>query len=145
MKKVLIASSLLIAGTLTGCSSMNMSSNSMPLAGGVQTDLKADIDVGEKISGHSAATKILFFTMGADSEYADGVNYGASSASAGGLLPLPDPVAQVKAAAAYNAIESSGADVIVAPRYIVKKQDYFVYGTIDVTVEGYKGTIKSVK
>ena len=30
----------------------------------------------------------------------------------------------VKAAAAYNAIQESGADVIVAPRYTVQKDDY---------------------
>ena len=35
--------------------------------------------------------------------------------------------------------------MIVAPRYTVKKDDYVVFGTINVSVEGYKGTIKSVK
>ncbi|MEQ5835436.1 hypothetical protein EZI54_21275 [Marinobacter halodurans] len=141
MKKALIASSLLLAGALSGCSSMNVSSTPVPLAGTVSTDIKADIDVGEKITGKSHATKILFFTVGGDNEYADGVAYGQGGGSA---LSVLDAVAPVKAAAAYNAIKSSGADVIVAPRYTVKKQDYLVYGTIDVTVEGYKGTIKSV-
>lgn len=143
MKKALIASSLLLAGALTGCSSMNVSSTPVPLAGTVDTDIKADIEVGEKITGSSSATKVLFFTIGGETEYADGVAYG----DAGGNSPLAalDSVAPVKAAAAYNAIQSSGADVIVAPRYTVKKKDYLVYGTIDVTVEGYKGTIKSVK
>ncbi|WP_111494399.1 MULTISPECIES: hypothetical protein [Marinobacter] len=144
MKKVLIASSLVLAGALSGCSSMNVSSNPVPLSGHVDTDLKADIDVGEKITGHSSATKILFFTVGGESEYADGVAYGAG-AGGGSPLAMLDAVAPVKAAAAYNAIKSSGADVIVAPRYTVKKTDYLVYGTIDVTVEGYKGTIKSVQ
>ena len=143
MKKALIASSLLLAGALTGCSSMNVSSTPVPLAGTVETDIKADIEVGEKITGSSSATKVLFFTIGGETEYADGMTYG----EAGGMSPLAalDSVAPVKAAAAYNAIQSSGADVIVAPRYTVKKKDYLVYGTIDVTVEGYKGTIKSVK
>jgi hypothetical protein len=110
----------------------------------VTTDIKADIEVGEKITGKSSATKILFFTMSDDSEYADGMTYGNGGGSGLGLGGL-DPVSAVKSAAAYNAIKTSGADVIVAPRYIVKKNDYLVYGTIDVTVEGYKGTIRSVE
>lgn len=143
MKKALIASSLLLAGALTGCSSMNVSSTPVPLAGTVDTDIKADIEVGEKITGSSSATQVLFFTVGGETEYADGVAYGDAGSSS--PLAALDSVAPVKAAAAYNAIKSSGADVIVAPRYTVRKKDYLVYGTIDVTVEGYKGTIKSVQ
>ena len=144
MKKALIASTLLVAGAMSGCSSLNVSSNPVPLHGSVTTDIKADIEVGEKITGKSSATKILFFTMSDDSEYADGMTYGNGGGSGLGLGGL-DPVSAVKSAAAYDAIKTSGADVIVAPRYIVKKNDYLVYGTIDVTVEGYKGTIRSVE
>lgn len=146
MKKVLVASTLIFAGALTGCSSLNTSAPSLPLSGAVATDVKADIEVGEKITGRSSATKVLFFTLGAENEYADGVAYSAG-ANGGSALPfaLPDPVESVKAAAAYNAIQESGADVIVAPRYTVQKDDYVVFGTINVTVEGYKGTIKSVQ
>lgn len=143
MKKALIASSLLLAGAMTGCSSLNVSSSPVPLNGSVDTDIKADIEVGEKITGASSATKILLFTLSDDNEYADGMTYG--NGGGGGLSGLLDPVSAVKSAAAYNAISASGADVIVAPRYTVKKNDYVVYSTIDVTVEGYKGTIKSVK
>lgn len=147
MKKVLVASSLIFAGALTGCSSLNTSAPSLPLSGAVSTDVKADIEVGEKITGQSSATKVLFFTLGAESEYADGVAYSAGATSGGSVLPfaMPNPVESVKAAAAYNAIQESGADVIVAPRYTVQQDDYVVFGTINVTVEGYKGTIKSVK
>jgi len=146
VNKGLALTSILLAGALGGCSSLNVSSNPVPLAGAVQTDIKADVKVGEKITGSSSATKILFFTLSDDSEYADGMTYGAGVGSGGGgPLAGLDPVSSVKAAAAYNAIQASGADLIVAPRYTVKKQDYGVYGTIDVTVEGYKGTIESVK
>ncbi|MCG8520155.1 hypothetical protein RYS15_17865 [Marinobacter xestospongiae] len=144
MKKLLIASSLVAATALSGCSSMNTSSHALPLGGTVQTDISADIEVGEKITGQSSATKILFFTLGADTEFADGVTYSAGGASAPMIPFIGGPVESVKAAAAYNAIKSSGADVIVAPRYIVEKDDFFVFGTINVTVEGYKGTIKSI-
>ncbi|MBY6192287.1 hypothetical protein KUV78_00635 [Marinobacter hydrocarbonoclasticus] len=146
MKKALIASTLVLAGAMTGCSSLNTSAPSLPLSGAVATDVKADIEVGEKITGESSSTRILFFTLGAETEYADGVAYSAGG-SGGSLLPFsaPNPVESVKAAAAYNAIQKSGADVIVAPRYTVKQDDFVVFGTISVTVEGYKGTITSIK
>lgn len=148
LKKILIASSLVAAGALTGCSSLNTSAPSLPLTGTVATDVKADIEVGEKISGQSSVTQLFgLLTLGAESEYADGVSYSSTGSSAsllpfGGTVSLTD---KVKAAAAHNAITESGADVIVAPRYTVKQEGYGFFGTIDVTVEGYKGTIKSIK
>lgn len=142
LKKLFVATIILMAGAITGCSSMNMSSNSMPLTAPVETNVKADIQVGQKITGQSSVTKVLFFTLGADKEFADGVAYGGSQGSS---LPFGDPVSNAKASAAYKAVKSSGADVIVLPRYTVKTQNYFLFSKIDVTVEGYKGTIKSVK
>jgi hypothetical protein len=143
LKKVLIASSLVLAGALSGCSSLNVSSNSMPVTAPLQTDIKADVEVGEKISGKASVTKILFFTIGSDKQFADGVSYGGSGGGMG--LPFGDPVSKAKSAAAYKAVTSSGADIIVAPRYTVETDDFVVFGTINVTVEGYKGTIKSIK
>ena len=144
LKKVLIASSLVLAGALSGCSSLNVSSNAMPITAPLETNVKADIEVGEKISGKASVTKILFFTIANDKEFADGVAYGAG-ASAGGALPFENPVSKAKSAAAYKAIKQSGADIIVAPRYTVETEDFLIFGTINVTVEGYKGTIKSIK
>jgi len=151
LKKILIASSLVLAGALSGCSSLNTSAPSMPLTGTVQTEVKADIEVGEKITGQSSVTQLFgLLTLGADKEYADGIAYGVTP-SGGAGLPLissftgGDLVGKVKAAAAYNAVTDSGADIIIAPRYTVKKEGYGFFGTIDVTVEGYKGTIKSIK
>jgi hypothetical protein len=142
VKKLFVATIILMAGALAGCSSMNMSSNSMPLTAPIDTNVKADIQVGEKITGQSSVTKVLFFTLGADKEYADGVAYGGSGGSS---FPFGDPIGDAKAAAAYKAVKASGADVIVLPRYTVKTQDYLIFSKIDVTVEGYKGIIKSVK
>ncbi|WP_227664325.1 hypothetical protein [Marinobacter litoralis] len=146
VKKLLIASSLVMAGALTGCSSLNTSAPSLPLTGAVATDVKADIEVGEKITGESSVTQLFgLLTLGADKEYADGVAYGANGG--GSLLSLGGAslTERVKSAAAYNAITESGADVIVAPRYTIKQEGYGFFGTIDVKVEGYKGTIRSIK
>jgi hypothetical protein len=142
VKKLIIATTILMAGAVTGCTSMNMSTSAMPLTAPIQSNVKADIQVGEKITGQSSVTKVLFFSLGADKEFADGITYGDSGGS--GFL-LGDPIGDAKSAAAYKAVKASGADVIVLPRYTVKEKNYFVFSTIDVSVEGYKGTIKSVK
>lgn len=142
MKRIFVATIILMTGAMTGCGSMNMSANSIPLTAPIASNVKADIQVGEKITGQSSVTKVLFFTLGADKEFADGVAYGGTSSSG---FPFGDPVGNAKAAAAYKAIQSSGADVIVLPRYTVKTKNYLVFSTIDVSVEGYKGTIRGVK
>ena len=115
----------------------------MPLNGTVETNLKADVKVGESISGESSVN-ILFnvFKLGGDTQFADGVTYGGSE---GGFALGLDPVASAKSAAAYKAVTASGADVIVAPRYEVKVQDYFVYKIVHVKVTGNKGTVTAIR
>lgn len=136
-----------LIATTSGCVSYNVSQPAAPLDSTVKTDLKADVKVGGKISGESS-TNILFnfFTFGGDSQFADGVAYGGASGGTGGLgLPLPDPVSTTKAAAAYKAVKSSGADLIVAPRYEVSVQDYLVFKKVNVKVTGNKGSINSIQ
>jgi hypothetical protein len=128
---------------LTGCASQNISQPAVPLNGTVGTNLKADVKVGETISGESSVN-ILFnvFKLGGDTQFADGVTYGGGE---GGFALGIDPVASAKSAAAYKAVKASGADVIVAPRYEVNVQDYFVYKTVSVKVTGNKGTVTAIR
>jgi hypothetical protein len=128
---------------LTGCASQNASQPTLPLGGVVETGLKADVKVGETISGESSVN-ILFnvFKLGGDTQFADGVTYGGGE---GGFALGLDPVASAKSAAAYKAVKASGADVIVAPRYEVSVQDYFVYKTVNVKVTGNKGTVTAIR
>ncbi|OCR24220.1 lipoprotein [Pseudomonas syringae] len=151
MKKLWMSAAIAtLIATTSGCVSYNMSQPSAPLEGVVKSDLKADIKVGEAISGQSS-TNILFnfFAFGGDTQFADGVVYGAGGGGGGALgglgLPIPDPVAQAKAAAAYKAVKSSGADLIVAPRYEVNIKDYFIFKKVDVKVTGNKGSISSIR
>lgn len=128
---------------LTGCASQNVIQPTLPLGGAVKTGLKADVKVGETITGESSVN-ILFsvLKLGGDTQFADGVTYGGGE---GGFALGLDPVASAKSAAAYKAVKASGADVIVAPRYEVNVQDYFVYKTVNVKVTGNKGTITSIR
>ncbi|MCF5708771.1 hypothetical protein GIV19_15915 [Pseudomonas syringae] len=139
-----VAVATVIAVT-SGCVSYNVSQPSAPLEGVVKTDLKADVKVGGTISGESSTNVLFnFLSIGGDTQFADGVTYGGGSG--GGLgLALPDPVSTAKAAAAYKAVKSSGADLIVAPRYEVNVKDYFIFKKVDVKVTGNKGSINSIR
>ncbi|MBX8512983.1 hypothetical protein K5D34_25160 [Pseudomonas cichorii] len=147
MKKLwMTAAVATLIATTSGCVSYNVSQPTAPLEGVVKTDLKADVKVGGAISGESS-TNILFnvLSFGGDNRYADGVVYGGASGGGALSLPLPDPVAKTKAAAAYKAVKSSGADLIVAPRYEVNVQDYFIFKKVNVKVTGNKGSINSIR
>ncbi|WP_426142404.1 hypothetical protein [Pseudomonas sp. DWP3-1-2] len=151
MKKLWMSAAIAtLIATTSGCVSYNMSQPSAPLEGVVRSDLKADVKVGETISGQSS-TNILFnfFAFGGDTQFADGVVYGAGGGGGGALgglgLPIPDPISTTKAAAAYKAVKSSGADLIVAPRYEVSVKDYFIFKKVDVKVTGNKGSISSIR
>ncbi|SEL60039.1 hypothetical protein SAMN05216214_1156 [Atopomonas hussainii] len=143
MKPFIYAAALSSIALLTGCASQNYSQPSAPLNGDVKTNLKADVAVGEAINGESSVN-ILFgvFKLGGDTQFADGVTYGGGD---GGFALGLDPVAAAKSAAAYKAVKSSGADLIVAPRYEVSVQDYMLYKTVNVKVTGNKGTIKAIR
>lgn len=126
-----------------GCTSINMN---QPLETPVKAEMKADVEVGEKISATTKLTYVLgvFQTPSVelDTGFLDGLSFnGAASNSFFGM----GPVERAKSAAAYIAVTSSGADVIVMPRYKIKSHNYILFTTVDITVEGYKGTIRSVK
>jgi len=144
MKKLYLSAAVAaLIATTSGCVSYNMSQPSAPISGAVTADLKANVKVGEQISGESS-TNILFgwLSVGGDTQFADGVTYGGAGGSA---IGLPDPISAVKAAAAYKAVKSSGSDLIVAPRYEVTVEDYIVFKKVNVKVTGNKGSIDSIR
>lgn len=126
---------------LAGCSSLNTSQFSEPFSGRVSSNLKADVAVGEKISG-SASSILLFglITLGAPNKLADGVIYGGVPGN-----PYFNPYEELKSAAAYNAVTEGKADVIIAPRYTISGTNYFLFKTLNATVSGYKGTLKGFR
>lgn len=144
MKKVAIAA--LAAGTLVlgGCSATKVSTNSMPLTSPLETNVEADIEVGGEIAGEATFSRFLIFPIGADgSQLAEGVSYGGGVTSGYGYFG--QETQKAKAAAAYDAVEGSGADIIVAPRYTIDTNDFLVFATTTVKVTGYKGMINSIE
>ncbi|NOQ15740.1 MAG: hypothetical protein GQ581_01640 [Methyloprofundus sp.] len=136
----------------TGCASRNASEYSSPLRPGDVTahQLEADIAVGGKISGEASGTTILWlFSFGPD-KFAEGVNYsvaGKNSALGGffNFFSSFNSTNDIKNAAAYDAITKSSSDIIIAPKYILDVQNYFLWKEIHATVSGYKGTITKIE
>ena len=125
---------------LFGCATKNISQPSSPIFSRVEAPLKANIKVGQKITGEAKATQIFGIFNFGPSKFADGVDYGT-----GGQLSLFDSFSPVKAAAAYEATTNSSSDVIVAPRYTIETKNYFIFKTTTATVNGYKGTINKIE
>jgi len=144
MKHVNLFILLVAAFAISGCSAVRSSQFTSPLYSTVDAPLKANIEVGNKISGSASSTTLFgFINVGGPSKFADGVTYGHES---GGFLPLQhDKFGTVKEAAAFDAISKSDADLIVAPRYAIEYNDYFFFATVNATVSGYKGTIKNIQ
>ena len=143
MKKVLLIAAAVSSLALVGCASQNVSQPSSPIVSKVEAPLKADVSVGEKITGTAKSTEIMGFIKLGPNKFADGVAYNEGGAG-GNFLSMLSSSEGVKAAAAYDATSKSAADVIVAPRYTVETQDYFIFKTTTATVNGYKGTINGI-
>ena len=54
-------------------------------------------------------------------------------------------IENAKGEAVYDAINSSKADIIINPKFLITENDFFFYKTIKCEVTGLKGTIKKVQ
>ena len=92
--------------------------------------ISADVTVGEKIEGTAKESYLFkFIKTSGTSTYLENVEVGGN----------------VCAAAAYNAVNSSGADVIVNPQYVRTTKSNLFTSSEECTVTGYKGTLSSFK
>ncbi|MCP4355120.1 MAG: hypothetical protein GY793_05715 [Proteobacteria bacterium] len=136
-----VLTALISFGLLASCASSNQGVPSAELNASLNSTNNAKITVGKKVTATSEGTVILgVFKLMDDHKYADGVQF-----SGQGPMNFLDTASAIKSAAAYKAMEKSGADVLIAPIYITEVDNYFVYKTVKVTVKAYKGTITSIK
>lgn len=124
-----------------GCTTFHASQPSAELVASVNSNIKADIEVGEKISGKSRVVTLFGFINFGDDKFSDGINYGSTS----GIALEGRSIDEAKSAASYNAVSISKADVIVLPRYTIEVTNFLLFKTTDVSVIGNKGVIKSFK
>lgn len=110
---------------------------------------KVDVDMTKKLVGYASGGYLFhLFKVSGDSKYADGIKYNASGdgesffSSLFGAFGKAD---EVKSAAAYNAIRTSSADVLINPQYIVEESNWNpFYKLIKVKVTGYPGKVVSI-
>lgn len=107
--------------------------------------LDPQVEIGtKKITGSAAVHSILGFINWGVSDQAVGAKFGTGVA-ADMLSFIPSGENVAKNGAVYNACVTNNADLIIAPQYILKTENYFVYKVIKCNVTGFPGTIKSVK
>lgn len=146
MKKLFVA--CLMVPLLVGCSTYNRGTESMNIKhDAIQVrPMEARVAVGGKIQG-SASTKTLF---GIPLVSPNREAYGVDMQMPQGLSAAHDESVR---GAVYNAVNRSGADMIVAPQYAVDSFRFLclldkwlcVYRSSDVTVSGFKGTYYGIR
>ncbi len=126
---------------LASCASeINKSQVFTPLAVTASSALDADIEVNmqRKLKGTAYAHYLFsWIHVSGNNKYLDGVGYNGNE----------DWGRQgaVKAAAAYNAVKHTNADVLVSPQYVIRESGNIFWKTITVTVTGFAGRITNFK
>tara|TARA_B110000091_G_C13586992_1_gene378978 strand:- start:133 stop:603 length:471 start_codon:yes stop_codon:yes gene_type:complete len=130
MKKIVFTLTTLLF--LTSCTTLRVSTETAGVNPSTTSDpikVNIDVDGSEKVSATSKSTYFLsFLRLSGDNQFADD-NFKGTGGS-------------TKSAAHYNALKSSGADLLINPQYEIKKTIGFLYlwTTIEAKVTGFKGT-----
>jgi len=138
MKKIIMLTTILaITLMMSSCSTTNNQSViSAGVGVAVNTDpAKAEYSIGNKISGSASATYLFgMLPLSEPNSFADGVSgFGGFGGSA-----------KVKSAAAFNAMESANADMIINPQYVVTMNKTLLTTTYKATVTGWAGNVTNV-
>tara|TARA_Y100000590_G_scaffold456898_1_gene608390 strand:+ start:800 stop:1261 length:462 start_codon:yes stop_codon:yes gene_type:complete len=150
---------IILIGTLyfTGCTHVSYNQPTNNLEINVTSNLTADINVGDEISGKGSETVILWlFRLPGKRFKAEG-NIATYSGSNPATVKFPvlstvlntfnvfNIVENAKGQAIHDALELSNADVIINPRFTITEDDFFIFKTVKCEVRGKKGTVKSIK
>tara|TARA_S200000501_G_C20805208_1_gene735835 strand:- start:972 stop:1442 length:471 start_codon:yes stop_codon:yes gene_type:complete len=139
-KKISYLSFIVVALFLTGCSSTMLHDNAAQLKVSAQSSLEAQIDVGDKVSG-TASTMYLFNFIPLELH-----SYGTEGILSPNWFELLwGTYNPSKHKAAYNAVKSSNADVLVDPSYEMSYTNMILFGREKAVVSGYKGTVTGYK
>ena len=147
--KVLL-SLFLLAGF--SCSTINKSHMNTGIELSIKSEMvaKVDVDMTRKLTGYASGGYLFhLFQISGDNKYADNIKYNASGSGGGifsGVLDMISKIEEVKSAAAYNAIRTSDADVLVNPQYVIEESHWNpFYKQIKVKVTGYAGRVVNIK
>ena len=154
MKKTFFLTAL-IAGAMTmvgsGCTNIEASKVGEHVSVHMPVVVQPTIETKNTVITGSATVHSIFgiFTWGPNAQ-AVGVDYGLDNNTSGGIIGdllsfTSTSAIAARNAAVYKATASADADIILAPRYVVTVEDWFIYKSINCKVEGYPGYIKGVQ
>lgn len=131
---------------ISSCSSINKSHKNSSIAISIDTPMvaKVDVDMTKKLTGYASGGYLFhLLKMSGDNKYIDGVRFNGKSPS---IFSIVSKISEVKAAATYNAVRTSEADILVDPQYVVEESNWNpFYKLIKVKVTGYPGRVISIK
>ena len=154
MKKfILLALCATASLFFAGCTSINTSDagsmNVYPATVGPVDSYRPlyKVNERERISGE-AKINVLFgiFAWGDTSAFADNASLTPSDSFWGAFFAwVPNAKAIAARAAFYNACTTSKSDAVVAARYEIQTDDYFVFKKMNVKVTGFPATLTGVE
>ena len=141
MRKILFTLSLVFI--LTSCTTTRTGALSTP-AYAPKAEINPiraniEVDMNKKLVGESTSSYFLIFQVGGDNKFAEGMSY-SSESQFNALFKAREN--KTKSAAAFKAVQGSGADIIVHPNYEIQVNDYIIFKQIKVKVTGYAGYFK---
>ncbi len=132
-------------GLPISCSTINKSyvNQSVNLTIDAPMAARVDVDMTRKLAGYASGGYFLhLLRVKGDNKFIDQVRFNGNSP---GFFSFLSKVQSVKAAAAYNALRGSEADVLVNPQYVVEESHWNpFYKLIKVKVTGYAGKVVSI-
>ena len=127
------------------CSSMDRSQSSAGVKITIESNMSAkiEVDLTKKLTGYASGGYLFhIFKVSGDNKYLDDVDFNGDK---GGILSYFSRAATVRAAAAYNAIRTSSADVLVNAQYIIEENHWNpFFKQYKVKVVGNPGRIVSI-
>ncbi len=114
-------------------------------------DARIDVDMTKKLVGYASGGYLFhLLRVSGDNKFADGIRYNSPGQGDEGffssILSSLSKLEAVKSAAAYNAIRTSDADVLINPQYVIEEGNWNpFYKLIKVKVTGYPGKVISIK
>ncbi len=144
MKKYTILASIL---ALTGCATYHNGKIGMTITNPeiqfIPKQASVNVDTNNKISGSAKCDSVLWVFNNTPTHQ----TYGPKMQTSEGNIASDE----CTAAALYDAMNKSNADIIVAPQYTVAHKGILcfknkcLHGSTQVIVSGYAGTITSIK
>lgn len=137
---------LALSFMLSSCSSIERSHNNRGIEISISSPMQAqiDVDLSNELVGYAYGGYLFnFLKVAGDTRYAPGMDYPGGGK---GLLNLFSRVDKVKAAAAYNAVRQSNADVLISPQYVVEETHWNPFWkSVKVKVTGYAGKVVAIR